>query len=354
MGRWQSRNTSAKEQGGSLRSRRSKPAVESLEERTVMSPPTVAPGYTLAVLATSPKGNSQPDSIVVDDENVFVGFGDGVAKDGTDGKSSTVVQFSKAGAVIHTYSVPGHNDGLKIDPETHQLWALQNEDGNPNLVVINPRTQTETKYTFGPVADGGGYDDITFLRGKVYMSESSPTANPNTAPAIVQVRLSGTTAIVTPVLLGNASAFNVVTKKTVTLNLQDPDSMTAGPGGTLVMTSQSDDEIVIVKHPGRPGQSVSLLPLTDATKNPVSVDDTLFKREGGGEVLFTDLNAGIIYAISGPALRERQTLSAALDIGEVGTTDFETGVFTPIITGLQSPRGLALLPTDEGEGHHGD
>jgi hypothetical protein len=354
MARWQFRNKRAKVQSKSLPSRKSRPVVETLEERTVMSPPTVAPGYTLAVFATSPTGNSQPDSVVVDGKSVFVGFGDGVAKDGSDGKSSTVVQFTTAGALVHTYSVPGHNDGLKVDPETHLLWAIQNEDGNPNLVVINPKTQTETKYTFGPVANGGGYDDITFLRGKVYLSESTPAKNPNTAPAIVQVKLSGTMAIVTPVLFGNASAFNIVTKKTVTLNLQDPDSMTAGPGGTLVMTSQSDDEIVIVKHPGKPDQSVSVLPLTDATKKSVSVDDTLFKREGSGEVLFTDLNAGIIYALSGPALRERQTLSAALDIGQVGTTNFQTGVFTPIITGLQSPRGLALLPTDEGEGNHDD
>ena len=314
-----------------------------LEDRTVMSAPSVAPGYTLKMFATNPTGNSQPDSIAVDGAKVYVGFGDGVAKDGSDGKSSTVVQFNRAGTVVHTFSVPGHNDGLKVEPKTHLLWAVQNEDGNPNLVVINTATGAETKYTFGPVANGGGFDDITFLHGKVYLSESSPAINPNTAPAVVRVTLSGTTASVSPVLFGNAAAVNAVTKQPVTLNLQDPDSMTASPSGKLVMTSQSDDEIVIIKHPGKSNQSVSLLPLTDAAKNPVSVDDTLFRRGASGEVLLTDLSAGIIYAITGPPLRAGLALSAALDIGQLGTLDFDTGVFTPIITGLGSPRGLAIL-----------
>jgi hypothetical protein len=243
---------------------------------------------------------------------------------------------------VQTFSVPGHNDGLKVDPKTQDLWAIQNEDGNPNLVVINPAAGTETKYNVGPVANGGGYDDITFLHGKVYLSESSPAINPNTAPAIVEATLSGTTVNVSPVLFGNATAVNVVTRQKVTLNLQDPDSMTASPSGDLVMTSQADDEIVIVKHPGKPNQAVSLLPLTDQARNPVSVDDTSFRR-GAPKVLLTDLTAGIIYEITGPPVKAGQALSAALDIGQLGTLDLHTGVFTPIITDLGSPRGLAIL-----------
>jgi hypothetical protein len=320
------------------------PTVEKFEDRVVMSAPSVAPGYTLTIFATDPRGSTQPDSIAVDRGHVYVGFGDGVAKDGSDGKSSTVVEFNTAGAVVQTYSVPGHNDGLKVDPRTHLLWALQNEDGNPNLVVINPARGTETRYTFGPVTDGGGFDDITFRRGKVYLSESNPANNPNTAPAVVRAKLSGTMVTVSPVLFGNAAAINVITKQPVTLNLQDPDSMTASPSGNLVLTSQADDEIVIIKHPGEPNQSVSLLPLTDAAKNSVSVDDSLFRRGNAGEVLLTDLSAGIIYAITGPRLRPALSLTAAQDIGQLGTLDFGTGAFTPVITGLGSPRGLATLP----------
>jgi hypothetical protein len=84
--------------------------------------------------------------------------------------------------------------------------------------------------------------------------------------------------------------------------------------------------------------------LTDAAKNSVSVDDNLFRRGNAGEVLLTDLSAGIIYAINGPRLRTGLSLTAAQDIGQLGTLDFATGVFTPVITGLASPRGLATLP----------
>jgi hypothetical protein len=123
--------------------------------------------------------------------------------------------------------------------------------------------------------------------------------------------------------------------------------MTANSSGELVMTSQADDEIVIVKHPGKSNQSVRLLPLTDAAKSSVSVDDTLSRRGAANNVLMTDLSAGIIYVVSGPRLKAGLPLSAAPDIGQLGTMDFNTGVFSPIITGLGSPRGLAALAKNQ-------
>jgi hypothetical protein len=352
MANWQFWKSPEKNRRQSSRIRRTGLTLEWLEDRSLLSGPSVGPGYTLTTFATNPSGASQPDSIAVDGANVYVGYGNGVAKDGSDGKSSTIVQYDTAGAVVQTFSVPGHNDGLKVDPETHLLWSLQNEDGNPNLVVIDPAAGTQTNYSFGPVANGGGFDDITFLHDKVYLSESNPANNPNNAPAVVQATLQGTTVMVTPVLFGNAVATNALTKQSVTLNLQDPDSMTANRSGELVLTSQADDELVIIKHPGKSNQSVTLLPLSDAANNPVSVDDTLFRHGGAGQVLLTDLKAGIIYRVGGPALRSGVPLSAAQDIGQLGSVNFDTGVFTPVITGLSSPRGLAFLRQGEIEEQH--
>jgi hypothetical protein len=302
---------------------------------------TVALGYTVTAFAANPSGTSQPDSIAADGSYVYVGYGDGVAKDGSDGKSSTVVQYTAAGAVVQTFSVPGHNDGLKVDPRTHLVWALQNEDANPNLVVIDPTARTSAQYSFDPVANGGGFDDITFLGGKVYLSESNPANNPNTAPAVVQVTLNGTKAAVTMVLLGNATATNAVTGQPVTLNLQDPDSMTADLAGDLVLVSQADNELVIIKNPGAANQAATLLPTTDASITPVSVDDSLFLPGSTGQILMTDLNAGMVYRVTGP-LTAGLVLSAARDIGELGSLNTATGVFTPVVSGLGSPRGLAL------------
>jgi arylsulfatase A-like enzyme len=308
---------------------------------------SIAPGYNASVFAVGPSGATQPDSITVDGLNVYVGYNNGAAKDGSSG-SSTIAQFTPTGAkgtwmVAQTWSIPGHNDGLKVDPNTHLLWALQNEDANPTLVVIDPATAKTTQYTIKSVNSGGGFDDIAFTGGKVFLTASNPTNNPNTDPAVVQVTLNGSTAITTPVLFGNATALNLVTHQMVTLNLQDPDSMTVDPHGNLLFTDQADNQLVTVLAPGTAKQSVTVLPLSDAAKNPVSVDDTLFNPGSTGEILVTDQTTGILYQVTVPGGSSAQVFSAAQDIGELGTTNLATGLFTPVLSGLGSPRGLAFL-----------
>src|SRR5215472_6490726 len=82
------------------------------------TPTPVAP-FQLSVFAQSVPGSyTQPDSIAVNGGRVFIGFGNGVAKDGTDGKSSTIVEYGLDGTKIQTFSVLGHNDGLRFDPAT--------------------------------------------------------------------------------------------------------------------------------------------------------------------------------------------------------------------------------------------
>src|SRR5215469_196833 len=115
--------------------------------------PVAQPPYKLSVFAKSANGNSQPDSIVQWRSSVLIGFGDHVAKNGSDGKSSTIVQYSLTGKVQRTFSVPGHNDGLRLVGEDN-LWALQNEDANPNLVVINLGSGQMTMFTFAPTVHG--------------------------------------------------------------------------------------------------------------------------------------------------------------------------------------------------------
>lgn len=111
--------------------------------------PKAAAGYTLGVFARGVAGKyTVPDSIALDRSHVYVGYGDGNLPDGSDGKRTQIVQYSLSGAVEYMYTVPGHNDGLKIDPATHLLWALQNEDANPNAVIINPATHQQVRYSF--------------------------------------------------------------------------------------------------------------------------------------------------------------------------------------------------------------
>jgi len=307
----------------------------------------VAP-YQVSVFAKAPKGLSAPDSIAVVDGHVFVGYGDGHKPDGSDGKPSQVVEFALNGSVVHVYTVPGHNDGLKVDPATGLLWAVQNEDLNPNLVVINPKTGKTQSYKFGPTPHGGGYDDIVFLNGKVYLSASNPAKNPNTGPAIVSVTLGSGTASVKPVLSGSAEAIDLLSDLPIKLNLQDPDSMTVNPLGDIVLDSQADQELIIVGAAGTPVQTVLRLPLkykTQTGTKPGEVDDTAFVTSTKGYLLFADKGLNTVYAVKRRAFSPGTAFSAA-DAGPfVGALDLTNGVITPIVTGLSDPGGLVFVST---------
>jgi hypothetical protein len=315
----------------------------------------VDPHYHVTVFAQSGSGYSAPDSIAVLHHHVFVGYGNNIAPDGTDGKSSNIVEYTLSGEVVHVYTVVGHNDGLKVNPITHELWAMQNEDASPNLVIINPVTHAQTVYTFGPTPHGGGYDDIVFLNGAAYFSASNPANNPNTAPAIVKATFSGGMIDVSPFMEANVQATDVVTGQSLTLNLQDPDSMTLDPNGNILLDSQADAELLLVRHPGKPSQSVLQIPLTSPFGS-AQADDTLFVPNSDGFILVSDTPANVVYVIHKGAFAPGSAYTAAVGgtTGFVGRLDLEWGQLTPIVTGLQSPHGMGFVSTGEEDDDKGD
>lgn len=285
---------------------------------------------------------TQPDSIAVLGSRIFVGFQNGVAKDGTDGKTSTIVEFRLDGSKVQTFSVPGHNDGLKSNPATGQLWAVQNEDGNPNLVIINPDTGAQTMFGFVGNGVGGGYDDVAFRNGQVFLSGSNPAANPNTAPAVVSVVAQGNQLAPSTIMSGTATATDVVTNQTVTLNLQDPDSMIFSPNGDLILDSQADDEIIIIQHPGEAAQRALRLPISLGGK-PAEIDDTVFARTSDGFLLVSDFGTNTVYRIDTPYFPDGAAYSAGDVLGIVARLNFETGALSPIVVGLTAPKGMAFV-----------
>ncbi len=301
--------------------------------------------YTVSTFATSVLGvYFQPDSIAVLDGHIFIGFGNNVSTTGSDGKSSTIVEYDFDGNVITTYSVKGHNDGLKPNYRTKRLWAMQNEDGNPNLVIINPANGSKKVYTFGPTPHGGGYDDIAFQGDDAYFSASNPAHNPNSYPAIVRAELVGSKINVTPVLLGTATATNIPTDTPVTLNLQDPDSMAFDPLGDLVLDSQADAELIILHHPGAVDQTVYHLGLT-LKGAPVQIDDTVWATQTHGVILVSDRDGETIYAISKDIFSPGAAYSATPT--SVGRLNMDTGVITNVVTGMVSPHGMAFIGEKE-------
>lgn len=316
----------------------------------------VAGGYSISVFAKAPMTTQRPDSIVQSGSSVFVAYQNaGEVKDGTvPGITNAVAQYDLSGNLLKTYTVPGHCDGLLLFDSTH-LWAMANEDGNPELTIIDLSAGTQTTYqaTVNPPVHGGGYDDMQLINGVVYVTASNPTT-PGAAPTVVALTLNpnGTTFDVAPVLAGNAMALDITPsiggsanptyQQMVPLTLTDPDSEATDPSGNLVVDSQADARLVFIHNPG-PQQSVSVLIVTlfnDKDGPNVPLDDTRFVPPPGpsGQVymLFTDAFQ-TIYKLSGA-----YTTGAAYSAGQgqIMQLDLKSGHLTPVVTSVGDPTAL--------------
>jgi hypothetical protein len=309
--------------------------------------PSAASGFTLATFATAPSGSSAPDSIAVVKNTVWIAYGNG-------GKS-TIVEYSDHGQVLRSLTIVGHNDGLRLDPRTNKLWAMQNEDSDPNLVIIDPATGAMANYTFGKTPHGGGYDDIAFKGDAIYVSASNPTADSKgnvAGPSIVRATLAADhTVTVTPVLPGMPSAVDMTTGKTTVLNLTDPDSLIVTPSGDLLLDDQGDAELVLI-HPSSAKPEAKVLPLAGG----VQVDDTVFATAPHGYLLIADRDANTVYKVAAPSWIRGAAFSASTGVAAstkppvtpaipayVGLVDFHTGAVVPVVSNLASPHGMAFV-----------
>jgi hypothetical protein len=298
------------------------------------------PGYHVRLFAKGTTAYLNPDPIVVDRGHVFVAFQNVTAKDGTDNKTSTIVEYDDHGRVLHTFSVLGHCDGLRVNPATHLLWATSNEDGNPRIVTIDPTTGAITPYVFPPTPHGGGYDDLAFLNGKAFIAASNPTLNSagvNVFPAIDEVTLTNGQAVLTPILNGDATATDTTTNMQVTLNLTDPDSLSVDAQGNLVLVDQADAELVFLHNPGTAQQTVTRLPVG------TQLDDTVWAPPAEARLFIVDGPANAIYQVDSDFTAGTVFTEAPSDSGVasfVGTLNPTTGTVTPIAIGFKSPTGL--------------
>jgi hypothetical protein len=182
---------------------------------------------------------------------------------------------------------------------------------------------------------------VAFLGKDIYISASNPANSPNTAPAIVQAKISGTVVNVTPLLLGNSNATQIRNGKPITLNLQDPDSMIVDPDGDLVLDSQADAELIVIHKPGFTDQSVFQLPIT-AGGAATQIDDTVFATSSQGVILVSDRDGETVYSIQAPYFAPSAAYSAGPTF--VGRLDMSTGKLTPVVSGMVSPHGMAFIP----------
>ncbi len=282
--------------------------------------------------ALPPAGASQPDSIDVSGNNVFVGYGNGTKSDGSDGLPTTIAEYTTKGQLVNTFSVPGHNDGLRVDPTSGQVYALLNQDGNPKLTVIDPTTSNQQTYNLPSINGGGGYDDIRFLNGQIYLDPSSPTLDSNGVnnnPVLATLSLSNGQATVTPVLSSSAA-----------LNIKDPDSLGVTPNGGFILEGENDQTQFRIANPGTAQQQVSLI-----VPHPgITLDDTVFAPATPSSLLVADTSAGAVYEISGN-FTPGTAYTSSTNKGFIGTIDPEDGTISPLVSGFNSPHGLGFVPS---------
>ena len=322
-------------------------AATAMTVATAHADPVAASGYSVSLFAAGPAGTSAADLVLVVGNDVYVGYGNGGNPDGSGGAVSNIVEFGRSGQVLGSTTVIGHNDGLRYDAATIKIWALQNEDANANLVLVTPGTLAKSAAMPIAPVNGAGYDDILFQGGKTFISASNPQSNPNTDPAIVQATLSGSTVTTSPALMGNASATLYNTNSPVTLNLQDPDSLSQTIDGRAVLTSQGDGELVFVSNLGASNQSVGALALQNAM-----VDDTAFGGTKGMTLLVADKATNDIYAVTGSFNPNFGYSAAQNSAGRPASLARSTRrarpcpastALTPIVTGLGNPGGEGFI-----------
>jgi hypothetical protein len=291
-------------------------------------------------------GASQPDSLAFGSGSLWVAYTNGADSTGAGG-SSLVVRYTPSGQVQKTFSISGSVDGLRIDPSGN-VWALQNQDANSALTVINPATNGTTTYGYGASYTTGlnstmrGFDEAVFTSGQTYLSVTNP--GPGTDSIIVPL----SSGLVSPLQVGAGllpstfTATNQATGMTGTFTITDPDSLKAARGGDLALTGEGDKTIVFVHNIGTAGQSQSYLQLLDTNSQLIAgkADDTVFPTATTGIFFIADTGANTVYEMAGIGLNPN---SVFVSEGNVfGSLDTTTGIVTPVLTGT-SPHGAEFV-----------
>jgi hypothetical protein len=308
---------------------------------TIRSISTFATGQ--AVNATG------PDSITVGGGSVWVSYTNGADSTGLGG-SSTIVQYNMSGAIRKTYTIAGSVDGLKIEPKTGLVWALQNQDGNSTLTLIDPKKgiTSNSPLHYQVTSSTQGYDDVVFRDGQIFLSYTNPAAP--TDPTIQRLENRESPLKVTPVLTMGANGVNLATDQPNQPTTQnDPDSLKLTPGGALMLTSCADGQLIFVLNPGTEDQKVAFLSLVTSAKAAVSgLDDAIFPDSEAGTFYLTDTGNNRVLKIEVEDIAPGALYACVGSINQLVRVNIPTGVVTPVVSTLSAPHGLAFV-TNKGE-----
>jgi hypothetical protein len=286
-----------------------------------------------------------PDSITLSGNSVWVSYANGADSTGLSG-SSTIVQYKLNGKVRHTYSVAGSVDGLKVDPRTRLVWALQNQDGNSTLSLLNPKTHTVSgPIPYAVASATQGYDDVVFRGDQVFLSYTNP-ASP-TDPIIQLLTNGSDPLVVTPIVWRGTNGTNLATgQPNQPTSQNDPDSLKLTPTGDLILSSGDDGQLLFVAQPGTPNQSVSFLTLLNpGTGLAVSgLDDAVFATAREGTFYLADTSNNRILKIDVDHVPVGALFASIGSLNELAVVDIHTGLTKPLVSNLNGPHGLEFVP----------
>jgi len=317
------------------------------------------PTASVSTFATGgPVGGTGPDSVTTGDGSVWIEYGNTADSTGAGG-TSTIVQYSASGAVQHTYTISGLVDGLKFNPVTGMVWALQNNDANATLSIINPTTHTVSgplsygppyMYTTpGPLARG--YDDVAFLGGKVYLSYTNPVSPTDSVLQVLNNGNSPSGTLTTTSILAAAQ-----TGTTSVTNEPDIDSLKSTPSGELVLTTEGDGpgccdpvgEFTLIAHPGAANQTVTNVPVTDAGSHVQGIDDVIFPGAKSGWLYVAETGANTVDRVWLTGLDPSTPIIAIGGLDEVALVNPSNGdVESALLSGLDSPHGMDFVAAPE-------
>lgn len=346
---------------------------------------SATPSVHLKLFVAAPAGYKNPDDITKLGNLLFVAYQNGAQSDGSPAgvKSNVVAYDRKTGKIAHSYVIPGKVDGLTADNKHHRVLITVNEDLNSSLYVITPSEDEAAvkhfSYSPSPAQAGsdgtnGGTDAISIAaNGTIYVAHSNPDValpGANNTAAVYTVKLSGSTAKLTPVFGVNdtAAVINPAAgaPKSAPLGLTDPDSnrwVAGKDGGTLIQDAQADSKLVYVSDLDARKPTVRQLNLTNAAAPSGGAAtpqlDDIVPVSGAGTLYVVDQGSGNIYqadtaGVKGGALFASQPKPKAGDLPNdpaLAVVDQRTGVVTHLSVGvkLANPKGLLFVPA----AHHG-
>jgi hypothetical protein len=297
-----------------------------------------------------------PDSIAVADDSIWVSYANGADPTGLKG-SSTVVQYSLSGRVQRTFEIAGSVDGLKVDPRTGLVWALQNQDGNSTLTLIDEDEgiTSNSPIPYAVKSSTRGYDDVVFRKNRIFLSYTNPV---NPGDATIQMLIKGSNPLaVKPILTMGATGTDLATGLRNQPTAQnDPDSLKLTPWGDLQLSSGDDGQLIFVAHPGTDEQAVSFLNVLDQSGAPLSgLDDAVFATAERGVFYLTDTSNNRVLAIRADDL-ELGSLFASVGstVNALVSVNLKTGKVTPFVNSannilLRGPHGLVFQPLRDEE-----